>query len=92
MLVTIDGEELEVPVNNGGNFTSYALNFTGSGASRLLFQVAAGPGRWQLDNVAIAPTPAAVPEPATWAMMLVGFGLAGTGLRKRHRSVTFSAA
>ncbi|HEV2044253.1 MAG TPA: PEPxxWA-CTERM sorting domain-containing protein [Sphingomicrobium sp.] len=27
----------------------------------------------------------AVPEPATWAMMLVGFGLAGASLRRRNR-------
>ncbi|CAN7310479.1 PEPxxWA-CTERM sorting domain-containing protein [Phenylobacterium sp. LjRoot164] len=26
----------------------------------------------------------AVPEPATWAMMIVGFGLAGTALRRRQ--------
>ncbi|KQW65915.1 hypothetical protein ASE17_13960 [Phenylobacterium sp. Root77] len=34
---------------------------------------------------------AAVPEPATWAMMILGFGLAGTALRRR-RSHGFAAA
>jgi hypothetical protein len=34
----------------------------------------------------------AVPEPATWGLMLAGFGLVGAGLRTRRRSVTFSAA
>ena len=34
---------------------------------------------------------AAVPEPATWAMMLVGFGLMGGAMRRRTR-VTFAAA
>jgi hypothetical protein len=29
-------------------------------------------------------TPAGVPEPATWALMLSGFGLAGAGLRRRR--------
>jgi hypothetical protein len=28
-----------------------------------------------------------VPEPATWALMLAGFGLAGAGLRSRRRAV-----
>lgn len=28
---------------------------------------------------------AAVPEPATWAMLVAGFGLAGAGLRRRGR-------
>ncbi|RYD27419.1 MAG: PEP-CTERM sorting domain-containing protein [Lysobacteraceae bacterium] len=30
-------------------------------------------------------TVAAVPEPATWAMMLIGFAFAGAGLRYRRR-------
>jgi hypothetical protein len=29
-----------------------------------------------------------VPEPATWAMMLFGFGAAGTALRRSRRSQT----
>ena len=37
-----------------------------------------------------AVTPAAVPEPATWAMMIGGFGLAGGALRRRATSVTFA--
>lgn len=33
-----------------------------------------------LENVSLA---AAVPEPATWAMMLIGFGVVGFGMRRR---------
>jgi len=33
-----------------------------------------------------APAVAAVPEPATWAMMLVGFGVVGFSLRRRRRT------
>jgi hypothetical protein len=37
------------------------------------------------------PMPLAVSEPASWAMMLLGFGLAGLSLRKRERiSVAYS--
>lgn len=36
------------------------------------------------------PGAAPVPEPATWAMMLVGFGLAGAAVRRRIRSATAS--
>ena len=38
------------------------------------------------DNVVLDASPlqiSAVPEPATWAMMITGFGLAGTALRRR---------
>lgn len=32
----------------------------------------------------------AVPEPATWAMMIAGFGLAGAALRKRKPAIQFA--
>ena len=34
------------------------------------------------------PPPPAVPEPGTWATMLLGFGLAGWALRRRRRQTT----
>lgn len=39
-----------------------------------------------IDNVRIGPVrgPSGVPEPATWALMLSGFGLAGAALRRRR--------
>lgn len=36
-------------------------------------------------------TTAAVPEPATWAMMIGGFGLVGFALRSRRRNATAAA-
>jgi hypothetical protein len=33
----------------------------------------------------------AVPEPATWASMVLGLGLAGAGLRRRRRAAPFPA-
>ena len=38
----------------------------------------------------VPPTPA-VPEPATWAMMLAGFGIVGAALRQRRRNAFASA-
>ena len=48
-----------------------------------------------IDNVQQGATVSngAVPEPATWAMMLLGFGMAGFGLRNRRKptvSVTYA--
>ncbi len=37
----------------------------------------------------LANTPGAVPEPATWAMLLAGFGLAGAMLRRRGQTARF---
>ena len=36
------------------------------------------------------PATAAVPEPASWALMLVGFGLVGGALRQRRTAVRFA--
>ncbi len=35
-------------------------------------------------------TPPAVPEAATWAMMLVGLGLVGGAMRRRRVAVSFA--
>lgn len=51
--------------------TSTTLTFTGG--SGTAFGAA-------LDNVSVA----AVPEPATWAMMILGFGFAGFAMRRRQ--------
>lgn len=40
-------------------------------------------------EVTLAPL-AAVPEPAAWAMMIVGFGLAGGAMRRRRSAVAFA--
>lgn len=49
-----------------------------------------GYGYETLANTAVAA--AAVPEPATWAMMLVGFGGIGFGMRRRKSKVTTNVA
>jgi hypothetical protein len=39
-----------------------------------------------LDNVKLS----AVPEPTTWAMMILGFGLVGAGLRRQRTTVRYA--
>jgi len=41
---------------------------------------------WPIENVA------AVPGPATWALMLIGFGAVGTALRRKQRQTALPAA
>ena len=41
----------------------------------------------QFDTKTVRPN---VPEPATWAMMVCGFGLAGATMRGRRASVAFA--
>lgn len=39
-------------------------------------------------DLALVPPTSAVPEPATWAMMITGFGLAGAAMRRRRGALT----
>lgn len=47
-------------------------------------------GFLQFDNIVVDQI-AAVPEPASWAMMIVGFGLVGGSLRRRHGTALLAA-
>lgn len=66
-------------------FTRYTLSFTAGGAGTAKGFVGTssndnfGP---ILDNFSLSAT--AVPEPATWAMMMLGFGIVGFGVRSRR--------
>jgi len=62
----------------GGSFKFVS----GSDAFNLPDGVTVNAGSWLVDNRFIDPL-AAVPEPATWAMMVAGFALAGAGVRRR---------
>jgi hypothetical protein len=66
-------------------FNHYSLDFVGVGApTAVTFSVSSffnDDVDTVLDNVSVA---AAVPEPATWALMIGGFGLAGAALRRRR--------
>lgn len=47
----------------------------------------------KLDNILVGgDMPSAVPEPASWAMMIAGFGLTGGAIRSRRRTFSATAA
>lgn len=70
------------------NWTNYAFEFTATESMSTLFftNIAGGSAAGvYLDNISvIGPEAGAVPEPTTWALMISGFGLAGTALRRRR--------
>ena len=55
------------------------INFDFGGANVNRIVLSSGANSFEVDNFAVA----AVPEPATWAMMIIGFGAAGSILRRR---------
>jgi choice-of-anchor C domain-containing protein len=75
------------PIGSGGPWQSHGFSFTATGSSTTLtFQslTAGGGCCWgaELDNVSVA---GAVPEPASWALMIAGFGLVGAAARRRAK-------
>ena len=77
-------------IAGNAGFTTYSLSFSPvtAGSLQLSFGTTSadnvGP---LLDNVSVSQ---AVPEPATWAMMIGGFALAGAAMRRRKASVAFA--
>lgn len=72
----------------GSTFTSTVQQNTGGNSTSS--QVTSGQGSFSIYYTYDNSTAGAVPEPATWVMMIGGFGLVGYGLRRRGASVVFN--
>jgi hypothetical protein len=89
--VSAGGSFLDVVAANDGSFGSAnnflwktgSFTFVGTGNTETISLAATIPGNGGVffDNVSVS---GAVPEPATWALMIGGFGMAGATLRRRR--------
>ncbi len=80
--------------NSAGSFCSFIYNISSATPSSNFFLVAPLNGTFGFaGNVSIS-VPGAVPEPATWLLMLLGVGFVGGAMRssKRRQKVTVSYA
>lgn len=70
------------------------LNFDVGPVSSFSFTPRTGTGGFlQFDDITVSPAVvAAVPEPSTWAMMLIGLGFVGGAMRRRKNAGTTRAA
>lgn len=86
---------------NNGLLQTFTIN-DGNGWARRAFNavdifrldlVIANNQYFGIDNLTFTPNAeAAVPEPATWSLLLVGFGMIGMGVRSRRRTATIRFA
>jgi hypothetical protein len=66
--------------DNLAGFQTFTFNAAGVTSVRI-----SGDSPFAIDNVVLSDRVAAVPEPASWAMMIVGFGAIGAAARRRQR-------
>jgi PEP-CTERM motif len=84
---------VQIYFSGAGAFPASYLTFNGytgvsTGAqTALVFNFRQDPSFYLLDNVSVQGL-AAVPEPATWMMLLLGFGMVGSVMRSRRRRVS----
>ena len=84
------GTYIDWTSNPSDPFASFGFRFTAGGATTLTLRLRNG-GTDNigaiLDDVSIQVIPGGViPEPATWAMLIAGFGLVGMDARRRGRA------
>ncbi|WP_445192736.1 FxDxF family PEP-CTERM protein [Sphingomonas sp. Tas61C01] len=82
--VSINGVPI-LPINSGGVSVASANNVSLMAGTNRIRIAGNATGNVAYAGV-ITFVPNAVPEPATWAMMLVGFGMVGSAMRYRRRA------
>lgn len=87
----VSGSQILSTYNLPSGSTSGSFIVNGNGKTISSITLTTGSNSFEVDNLAVSDQLAAVPEPATWAMMLTGFGLVGLSARRRQRAVTQAA-
>ena len=77
-------------LDSGGPMTGMFANITAAGFNRgfaytVLYDAANTRVQVRIDNVGMGSPEGGVPEPATWVMLVLGFGFVGGALRTAHR-------
>ncbi len=79
-------------VSPGAGFTAYADHNINIGNYTNPIAGGFGVGNIHFQLLEDSPAPAGVPEPATWSLMIGGFGLAGAAFRRRRAQMAATAA
>lgn len=84
---------MSFPVTNGdqsfSQYVRFATNAPGELITSAIFGNNPSTDAFEVANFSVAP---AVPEPATWAMLIVGFGFIGSALRKSRTRISAALA
>ena len=80
-----DGTAQSFAFDNLAGFQTFTLDAVGITSVTIT-----GDAPFAIDNVVVDAAPGAIPEPATWAMLIGGMGLAGGALRRRRAAPHFA--
>ena len=89
--LSFDGTSIFDLTPTSDSWTTYTASFTATGTSGLLSFATNNPfgdNDSGLDNVRVTGAQGAVPEPASWALMLGGFGMVGGAMRSSRKVAT----
>ena len=87
---SIGGNVLQT-FSNSNAFQYFNFSFTApvSGSPSLLqFTFRQDPSYWHIDDISVLGERGGVPEPATWAMMILGLGAVGWAMRRRRAATS----
>ncbi|MGB7408965.1 MAG: PEPxxWA-CTERM sorting domain-containing protein [Pontixanthobacter sp.] len=87
VLATVTGTQIQGIVGTAGQFFARGalvrLTFDGGTEDNIgALRFSSRNNSFEIDNIAVAP----VPEPGVWAMMLLGFAMAGFSLRRKAKT------
>jgi PEP-CTERM motif-containing protein len=76
-----------------GAWAQYSFTFTGTGSDTLGITAQTNPAEWFLDDISVSNGVGAVPEPSTWAMMILGFvGIGFMAYRRKQNGPALRVA
>ena len=75
---------------HGGSAFTVGAQASGADGDTYLYNAGAVSSDLRVTTSGLPVTPPVVPEPATWAMMIAGFALAGAAMRHRRSAVRFA--
>ncbi len=84
----LTGTQLAAGAFNGDQSVGRRMTYDFGGQRVTSVEFTSGSNSFEFDNIATS----AVPEPATWAMMIMGFGLAGSAMRQSRRKSAMTFA
>jgi hypothetical protein len=73
LTVTAGAGSLTLTGDIGTSYKQYSFQFTGTGLDTFSISAVNNPNFYYVDDVSVTEVARAVPEPSTWAMMVLGF-------------------